>query len=194
MGRTHESVERWEFPEGTNVWEATSAADAYVRLRVGLDKRCHAGVFDGRGNIFEDDLQKAYTGWQEQSSPLKSVVVSYGDTTDDLYAQLHAMDLDEPDDSVWRPRLKVTVNGADAAEVRGIALEAIEHAQKGLTMPSIEGPEIVTPEQPRRTSTSKVPEHASRVRTIINNPWVLLIVGTTTATVIAGLILAWISQ
>lgn len=80
MGRTHESVEQWEFPEGTNVWEAVRAADAYVRLRVGLDKSYQAGVFDGRGHIFEDDLHKAYAGWQEQSSPLKSVVVSYGDT------------------------------------------------------------------------------------------------------------------
>ncbi len=195
MGRTHESVEQWEFAEGTNVWEAVRAADAYMRLRVGLGKSCHAAVFDGRGHIFEDDLNKAYAGWQEQSSPLKSVVVSYGDTTDNLRAQLHAMNLDdEPDDSVCRPRLKVTVNGADAAAVRGIALEAIEHAQKRLITPSIQVPEIVTPEQPRHAAINNVPGYLSWLRTIINHPWVLVVVGTTIATVVGGLIVARILQ
>lgn len=196
MGRTHESVEQWKFSEGTNVWEAVRAADAYLRLRVGLDKSCQAGVFDDRGRIFEDDLYKAYAGWQEQSSPLKSVVVSYGATTNNLHARLHAMNLDaESDDRVWSPRLEVTVNGADAAAVRGIALEAIEHAQRGLITPSIEISEIseiVRPERPRPAATSKAPEHASLVSKIINHPWVLLIVGTIIASVIAGLILAWI--
>lgn len=195
MGRTHESVEQWEFPEGTNVWEAVRAADAYVRLRVGLDKSYQAGVFDGRGRIFEDDLNKAYAGWQEQSSPLKGVVVSYGDTTENLHARVHAMNLDaESDDSVWRPRLEVTVNGADAAAVRGIALEAIEHAQRGLITPSIEVSEIVRPERPPSAAISKAPEHVSRVRTIVHHPWVLGIAGMIIAAVIAGLILAWILQ
>ena len=132
----------------------------------------------------------AYEEWQQESSPLKSVVVSYGDSTEDLYAQLHAKDLDRPaENDWWTPKLEVTVNGTDAAEVRGIAQEAIEKAEQGIVMPRIEVTDLQsgTPQprgvQPMANPFEKLgggsPTLASR---IFNHPWA---VGIGTGLVVA---------
>lgn len=190
MARTHQRIERWDLPADRDQWEAIRAADDYLRRRLGVGKRCHAGVFDARGQIFENDLHLAYEEWQQESSPLKSVVVSYGDSTEDLYAQLHAKDLDRPaENDWWTPKLEVTVNGTDAAEVRGIAQEAIEKAEQGIVMPRIEVTDLQsgTPQprgvQPMANPFEQLgggsPTLASR---IFNHPWA---VGIGTGLVVA---------
>src|SRR5664279_1081838 len=78
MARTHQRIERWDLPADGDQWEAIRAADAYLRRRLGVGKKCHAGVFDARGQIYENDLHMAYEEWQQESSPLRGVVVSYG--------------------------------------------------------------------------------------------------------------------
>lgn len=58
------------------------------------------------------------------------------DSGDDLYAQLHANNLDPAVGSDWwTPKLEVTLNGTDAAEARRIAQEAFEKAERGLVVP-----------------------------------------------------------
>jgi hypothetical protein len=99
--------------------------------------------YDQRGSINEDSLHQCYVEWQQESRSLKSVVVFYGDTTDNLSAQLHAKDLDnEPVSGPWKPTLEVTVRGSDPAEVRGIAQEAAEKAEQGIVVPLVEVPEV----------------------------------------------------
>ena len=143
MARTHEQDELWEIPAGTDQWEAIRAADAYLRVRIGLSKWGKAAVFDDRGHIFESTLAEAYREWEKERNPLKGVIISYGDRTEGLYAELQAQDLQhEPGAIVLRPYLRITVNGNDAAEVRGIGLEAMDKAKRGIVMPVVEIPSV----------------------------------------------------
>lgn len=198
MTRTHERIEKWDIPADKDHWDVIRAADAYLRVRLGLGKKCHAGVFDARGSISEDTLHKSFKRWQEESKPLKGVVVSYGNTTDALHAQLHGKDLDrEPENEWWHPVLEVTVRGEDPAEVRGIAEEAIEKAQQGIVMSRIEVPEVHLAKQPRQALLPDVSEHmaqpASRFRTVVNHQWVVGIGVTVIGTVIGTLLILWIT-
>lgn len=150
--------ESWEIPDGTDQWAAIRAADAYLRVRLGLGKRCHAGVFDERGHIFEPTLTAAHREWEKERAPLKSVVISYGNTTEDLYANLEAENLlESPDAILLRPRIRIAVNGIDAAEVRGIGLEAMDKAKRGILIPTVEIPEIDTLTPPHVAPAAPLP-------------------------------------
>lgn len=192
MARTHECIEKWAIPDDKDLWEVVCAVDAYLRGRIGLDTHCHAAVFDQRGSIFEDSLHKCHVEWQRESSPLKSVVVSYGHMTDGLSAQILARGLNNgPATGLESPTLEVTVRGHDAAEVRGIAQEAVETAQRGFDVPHIELPQLELAarahvEGPRLASPSEnTATPSSRFTKVMNHPWVY----STGAALIAGLVL-----
>lgn len=190
MARTHERVERWDIPPETDHWDSIRAADAYLRLRIGLDEEYTAAVYDERGQIFEDDLFKAYKEWQKDPSTLKSVVILYGHTARPLSAQLVAKDLQHPAvGGTWKPSLDVTVKGTDVAEVHGIAQEAVRKAKRGLEMPKIEVPEVALPMAPTRAEIPDVSEHValtpSRLNVVVNHPYAVQIIGG----LIVGLIL-----
>jgi len=192
MARTHERIERWEIPADKDQWEAVRAADAYLRVRIGVNKNCGATVYDQRGSISEDSLHKCYVEWQQESTPLKSVVIFYESTTDDLSAQLHAKDLDKrPDSGLWKPTLEVTVRGSDSAEVRGIAQEAAEKAEQGIVLPRIEVPEVelAAHGHVERPTLPDLSEHiaapTSGLGKFMNHPWVY----STGAAIIAGLVI-----
>lgn len=196
MARTHERIETWDIPADRDQWESIRAADAYLRLQIGLREKCHAAVFDERGQIFEDDLFKAYTEWQKDPSMLKSVVISYADTTKPLSAQLHAKDLQQPPEAdLFKPTLEVTVRGTDPAEVHGTAQEAVHKAKQGLAVPKIEVPKIEMrkvdlPESVERPPASDIPfadlaPQPSRASQVINHPWMI----ATGSALIAGLII-----
>lgn len=202
MARTHEQVENWDFPAGTDYWNSIRAADAYLRVRLGLGQRCHVAVFDSRGYISEDTLSKAYREWENERNPLLSVLISYRDsTTEHLYAALHAQNLNnESDASFSRPLLSITVYGADAAEVRGVGLEAMDKAKRGVVVPIVDVPDIAPPTvvrpEPlpdlteRLTSERAASVHSAqpgRIHQVLNNSWVIGI----GVTVIAGLVLAF---
>lgn len=201
MARSHENTETWKIPSDKDQWESIRAADAYLRIRVGLKRRTNAMVFDERGNISEDTLHKCYEEWREESSPLKSVVCFYGDSTDPLSAQLHAKDLDhDPDvESAWLiPTIDVRVRGEDAAEVRGIALEAIEKAQQGIVVPPIPVPDIdlaagghhVRPAQPDVSPHLASPP--SRLSVITSHQWFVgIVTGLIVAAIVAGVAWLW---
>lgn len=201
MARTFEQIESWDFPADTDHWNAIRAADAYMRVRLGLGRRCHAGVFDTRGQIFEKTLTDAYREWEKEQNPLTSVVISYGDSTEDLYAQLHAQDLQEESDAmIMRPRLRITVNGIDAAEVRGIGMEAMDKAKRGIVMPVVEIPDVdsLVPTQVVRAdplpdvgeylASESTPSRWDRVVHVLRDPWVVTIVGGVIVVLIAALL------
>ena len=192
MARTHERIEKWDIPADKDQWEVVRAADAYLRVRIGLNTNCHAAVYDQRGSINEDSLHKCYVEWRQESSPLKSVVIFYGDSTDSLSAQLHAKDLDnELASGLWKPTLEVTVRGNDAAEVRGIAQEAAEKAKAGLLAPRIEVPQVELAahahvERPTLAGISEdIGAPSSGFTKVMNHPWVY----STGAALIAGLVI-----
>jgi len=195
--RTHERIETWDLPVANDRWESIRAADAYLRLRIGLSERYQAAVFDERGHIFEVDLHKAYTEWQKEPSTLKSVLLSYADTTRPLSAQLHAKDLDHASGDIFKPLLEVRVKGADAAEVRGVAQEAIEKAKQGLVVPRIDVPQATLAGTPRQAVmpdlTADVARSPSRVSTVMNHQWVIGLGVTVIGSVIATLIVLWIT-
>lgn len=192
MARTHEHIEKWVIPADKDQWEVVRAADAYLRVRIGLKTNCHAAVYDQRGSISEDGLDKCHVEWQRESSPLKSVVIFYGDTTDSLSAQLHAKDLDNGLASgLWKPNLEVTVRGDDAAEVRGIAQEAVEKAKGGFDAPRMRLPQLEQAahahvERPTLVGLSeKIAAPTSGFTKVMNHPWVY----STGTALIAGLVI-----
>jgi hypothetical protein len=199
MARRHERIERWELPDDNDRWQSIRAADAYLRVRVGLNAKYRAAVFDKRGHIFENDLIKAYKEWQKDPSTLKSVLLQYGDSGDPLDVQLHAKDLDRSaDESFLKPTIEVTVKGADAAEVHGLAQESIHKAKQAPVVPKVEVPQANLATPPAHAAvmphlTDHIARQPSRLSAAMNHPYAVQIVGGLIATLLATFLILWLA-